>query len=318
MMGDNRGRRVLTTVVGLGLLLLVVLTGGGPAEAQTPDPPAEPATATISGVVRDAGGTPVGDVVVDLFRQSGSQPTDRGEFLTFTRTDVDGRYTFEADADQSFVLVFIAPDGRNFERDRYLRMPVATAGGQDQNVDVAFSATTDAVIGGLLINQDGVPQSGRATLFAAGGDGSRSTYLGADDISPTDGEFSFNVAPGCYIIDVTHGNLGFDGNRWFQAAGCVEAGETDLSIRAVLTGRITAEIRGTVRIGAEGEELLPAADVQVELYLPCCRPGERTFLQTTRTAADGTYSFTAAIGQSYLIVVFAPEGTTFPDGTTEA
>jgi 5-hydroxyisourate hydrolase-like protein (transthyretin family) len=293
----------------LAAIVGVLVVGMSAATAQPAVGPA-----TITGVVSNADGTPQEGVVVDLFRRGGAGNTSRGEFLDFARTDAEGRYSFEVESNRNFVLVFIAPEGQNFGRSQYLRRAVQSTDGQVSTVDASLSRTTDAVIGGLLIDEDGRGWAGRATLFVAGADGSRSTYLGATDTSGTDGSFQFEVVPGCYVIDIEHGNLGFDGRRWFQTQACVESGETNLSIRAVLTGVIRADIGGVISIENEDGELEPAEGIKVDLYIDFGLG--REFFELVYTGADGRYTFNVGVFQCWLMVGFAPEGYSFGGSET--
>lgn len=295
----------------LAALVGVLLVGMSAASAQ---PAAEPAT--ITGVVSTADGTPQEGVVVDLFRQAGVGSTNRGAFLDFARTDGDGRYVLPvADTDSCYVLVFIAPDGQNFDRSQYLKRGVCADLNEAVTVNATLSPLTDAVIGGVLVDEDGTGWNGRATLFAASADGSRSTYLGAADTSRTDGSFQFEVAPGCYIIDIEHGTLGFDGRPWFQTQGCVESGETNLNIRAVLTGIIRSDYGGVISIRTQDGGLEPAVGVKVDVYQDMGIAG-RQFIDLTTTDDSGRYNFSLAFNNCWLFVAFAPDGFSFGGNET--
>ncbi len=87
-----------------------------------------PVATEIGGVVSDGQGEPVDGVQIDLFAQG--EFGGRTEFLDFTETDENGRYSF-ADLDGGcYVLTFIAPDGETFQGSQWLQAPQCVEVGQ--------------------------------------------------------------------------------------------------------------------------------------------------------------------------------------------
>ncbi len=274
-------------------------------------------TSTISGTVSDWDGTPVADAQVDLFYRAGDDGLERADFLGFASTDEAGGFSFDV-ADGCYVLVFIAPGDREYVSGRYHRVGAcAVAGDPPPSIDVALSATDvvrTAAIGGMVTNADGTPAfPSRVHLYEAGADGSRATWLGS--IWTEQGAYSFDVTPGCYILDFAPPEGGrFDRGLWYQVGACVEAGEVLTDVSAQLDPVTTTSIGGLVQ-----DDAFRAVDgVQVDLWVECCGQGTRSeFLGSTVTGVDGRYLLRLDEGGCYALVFIAPDGYSF-DGSRYA
>ena len=96
---------------------------------------------------------------------------------------------------------------------------------------------TAAGIQGMVTNASGTGVSEvPIDLFAANGDGSRSTYLGS--YRTNNGYYYFGPADGCYVITMTApANDSFVGaSKWYQRPVCVSGGKIPDYINATLSG----------------------------------------------------------------------------------
>ncbi len=192
--------------------------------------------ASIGDRVTDAGGSGVSGVVVDLFAANGDG--SRAGWLTNSSTDAGGRYGFSVGAG-CYVVVFIAPSGRSFVGgEPYDEQFVClSAGESNDTVDAVLSGGGGAGgIGDRVSNRDGSGVAGVvADLFAANGDGSRGPWIG-DATTDAEGTYGFSAGAGCYVVVfIAPGGRSFvGGGQYNQQFVCIEAGETDNSIDAVL------------------------------------------------------------------------------------
>ncbi|MGH1491716.1 MAG: Calx-beta domain-containing protein [Acidimicrobiales bacterium] len=308
---DIRWRRSLGALLfALGAAVAVVAGLASPSSATVSDDP----TITVSGTVSDWDGTPVADAQVDLFHRAGSGGVERGEFIGLASTDADGNFSFDV-IDGCYVFVFIAPDGREFVSGQFHRIGGCVSADDTPPVlDVALSpndAVRTAAIGGTVTNADGTPASpSRVHLYRAGADGSRSTWLGS--VWTSEGAYSFDVTPGCYIFDFAPPEGGrFNRRLWFQTGGCVEAGEVRTDVSAQLDPITNTSISGSVR----DDDFRAVGGVQIDLWVECCGQGTRSeYLGSTRTAEDAQYLFRLDEGGCYALVFIAPPGHSFDGG----
>ena len=91
-------------------------------------------------------------------------------------------------------------------------------------------------IGDMVSYDDGGPAPDvQVDLFRAGADGLRSEYLDTQATDP-DGLYGFEVDPGCYIVTFI-APVGYEfvgGNRYLELATCIDPGEVELTVDAVL------------------------------------------------------------------------------------
>ncbi len=197
------------------------------------------ANSILGGRVTFGDGSPVSNVKVDLFKQAAGG--GRGQFAGFMRTDADGRYSFEVDAD-CYVLTFIAPDGDRFADSggRFTNRSYCATAGQDVvAVDAELSGQQgdDAVIGGRVTGANGSPVAALKTnLFTANAEGRRAQFVGVA-FTDNDGRYRFNVSGGCYVV-VLIGSDGQtfagSGTRFLEVGLCVASGETNDSVNGQL------------------------------------------------------------------------------------
>jgi 5-hydroxyisourate hydrolase-like protein (transthyretin family) len=175
---------------------------------------------------------------------------------------------------------------------------------------VSAQATHVAGIGGSVTEVDGTPVEGvQADLFATADDGTRGDYLGSVK-SEANGMFGFEVRPGCYTVTViAPAGRTFNGRNWYQPSVCVADGEQVELAPGVLDPIPDAAFGG--RVTTESGD--PAEGVAIDLFLRNDRGGRGAYLGSTRTDANGVYTFEVASG-CYIITMIAPDGQSFPTG----
>lgn len=196
----------------------------------------------IEATVVDRSGVGVAGVGIDLFQSDQSE--SRLGYLRSTTTDGSGAYVFTLTDAGCVVLTFTAPAGERFVQsgNEWLNRHVCLTDGQ---VATDIPATVDmgagelaATAGGVISNGAGPVSGVQVDLYGATGDGSRGAFLQADT-SDSAGAFSFTVdEPGCFVFTyiAPAGQTWTTTNtRWWDRVFCVNAGETDLTLNAVLT-----------------------------------------------------------------------------------
>lgn len=206
----------------------------------TTQPPAP--TEVVAGLVRTTSGlTPI--ATANLFAVNGDG--SRAAFLGSARTDAAGRYEMPA-APGCYVVVLIAPTGTTFDSgSRYLEKglcveaSVVGAGPNGVIDDGPPRPAGPSSIGDRATYETGEPVPGlKVDLFAAGGDGSRSRFLGftrTDD----EGSYRFEVEAGCYVlvfIAPDGATFTAGGGRYHQRSACIGADRDETGIDAEVAG----------------------------------------------------------------------------------
>ncbi len=272
-------------------------------------PPVDP---VVGGTVTDDG-EPVTGLGIDLFSSN-----EQGERLTYLQTAVtaDGTYSFDVQPG-CYVLTFIAPTGRVFTSlNAWLNTPVCVEAGEVvDTLDAALrpEGAVPTTIGGQVSFADGTPVPGPSVeLFTINADGSRGTWI-RSATGDADGSYSFEVDPGCYNITfIAPDGENFTNSRpWFNAAGCVEAGETvdDLNATVAIAGA-----QGTITGSVVDLAGAPVADVGVDVFLENADGSRGSYLTSFVTGEDGSGQATVAPGCHWVIYI-APDGELFRNGT---
>ncbi len=195
---------------------------------------------TIASQVLDRAGAGVAGISVDLF--TSDVDGARLGYLRSTSTDAAGGYSFELASGGCYVATFIAPAGERFVEsssqwlNRYL---CVEAGGTDSSASATLdrgAADTDGVLVGAVSDGGGAVAGVSIDLFSASGDGSRGTWL-TYATSDGVGNFEFTVEAGCYVLTyiAPDGRTWADNSQpWMNRLVCVEAGQTDSTLGAVL------------------------------------------------------------------------------------
>lgn len=199
----------------------VILPGGG--------------AASVGDRVTYSDGTPASGVGIDLYTEN------RAQYLASTTSDSNGNYSFDLADAICGVVTFVAPDGEVFSANEssYLNRSFCADVGQDlTNIDAELALSGQgAEIGGRVTNPSNQGVSDvQAVLYRAAGDGSRGQFLRS---TGTDGQgnYRFSINSGCVVIDLVApaGRTWVaTGGQYRQLFGCVEPGEIDVSLSAVL------------------------------------------------------------------------------------
>ena len=271
-----------------------------------------PAETSVSGTVTDQG-APADGVKVDLFQTAADG--SRGSYLESTTTGADGTYRFDTDAG-CYTLTFIAPvdrvfaNGSAFFTDSVCAEPDAPAAGVDAELQVVIP--TDASIGGTVLFRNGEPAAGvQVDLFIEAESGGRGAFV---DFTTTadDGGYGFDVVAGCYIATfiAPDGETFVGGGLFFQSQGCVESGETNSGLNAVLDAEVIspASLGGTLTDGSGG----PVEGAEVTFWDTAGDGSRSNYLGSEFTDGAGGFSFGVEAG-CYWLVFVAPDGETFND-----
>ncbi|MGH1492805.1 MAG: hypothetical protein ACRBK7_25995 [Acidimicrobiales bacterium] len=191
--------------------------------------------ASVGDRVTYSDGTPAAGVGIDLYTEN------RAQYMASTTTDSNGNYRFDLADSMCGVVTFIAPAGEVFSANggRYLNQSFCADAGQDlTDIDAELVvAGQGAEIGGRVTNRSNQGVSDvLAVLYQATSDGSRGQFLGSAE-TDNPGNYRFSVTAGCFVIDlVAPGGRTWvaTGGLYQQLFGCVEAGETDVSLNGVL------------------------------------------------------------------------------------
>jgi 5-hydroxyisourate hydrolase-like protein (transthyretin family) len=274
-------------------------------------------TAHISGTVT-SGGAPMAGVDVEAF-----DPNEINE-SEGTTTASDGTYTITGLATGSYDVVFL-PDNTllpadnsvyqfyNAKTDEQTATPVsATVGDVTTGINAALA--TGAIVSGKVTDAGGNPIKG-ATVQVE--DASGSNPLDAvgfdedDSFSATtaaDGTYSIKGLPtGTYVVDVDgpggkdYAPQYYNGQQTLSTATEISAteGATTANINVALpTG---GQISGTVTDGTSGQ---PMENVGVTVY-----DSGDDYVESTDTAANGTYTLTGLVTSGSYVVQFSPPGS---------
>ncbi|MGH1490104.1 MAG: S8 family serine peptidase [Acidimicrobiales bacterium] len=168
---------------------------------------------------------------------------------------------------------------------------------------------------GSLLGVVSVPAGGGVAdvdvdLFNEG----RVSYL-ASTQTDDQGEFSFeDLAPGCYVVTfIAPDGSSFASGTYANSSGCVTAGEATDGFDATLfiEGGSDTAIGGRVTDLAD----LGVADISADLFSADSSGQRISFLRTVRSDSDGNYRFDLAEGGCYSVVLIAPAGETFTNGS---
>ncbi len=164
-------------------------------------------------------------------------------------------------------------------------------------------------IGDRVVDSNGNGVSGVAIdLFSE----DRASYL-RSTTTDGNGNYRFDVEAGCYVVTfVAPSGATFNqGGQYLNRDVCIEPGETDNSVDAVLTiaGQGAAAVEGSVN-SADGSGL---AGVAIDLFSGD-QSGNRTgYLRSTTTDSAGDYRFDLGSAGCYVVTFVAPSGSTFVD-----
>ncbi len=269
----------------------------------------ETAGPAIGGSVKTEAGSGVPGVNVDRFLANGDG--SRGAFLGSATTDGDGLYNFVDILPVCYVLVFEAPAGEAFNGGQWLQVfRCVGTGEQITDANAVLDGAAGASVGGLITSADGSPAAGVGVdLFEQAADGSRAQWLGNTNTGG-DGRYSFPADPGCYVVTmIAPDGDTFNGSRWLQVPGCVEAGETLDTLNGVLDPSAQASLGGTVSF-SNGN---PVSNLQVDFFATNADGSRGTYFATVFTDSTGTYSQGVAAACHWLVFV-APDGEQFVSG----
>lgn len=262
---------------------LLALVGAAPATAQE--------TSTIEGLVQVEypAEAPLSGVNIDRFEAMADGT--RGAYVDSVITAADGRYSFEVDPGV-WVLTFIAPPGEVWDATgtQWVNSLVSVADGEsatvDQDIDIpgfepvvavddAYAFTVGDDVNVDLTQNDTVVRELGNVQFEAG-DLPPGMFIGFPDIggdrqllrgSPT--------TPGVYDFQY----------RVSNERGDSDVGDVRVTIQSADVGAIT----GTVDIGIPVNS--PAGGVQIDLFTAQADGSRGTYVTSTATASDGTYTF---------------------------
>lgn len=315
-----------------------VLTAGGGAPG-----PVTQTTAEIYSpdYLRRADGTPTPRLSLNSVSPSNVQTADSVTLSVSNGADVErvtlvktGSVTHSFDNDQRFIEMPFTTSGNSIAISMPSSSGVLTPGYYhvfvlDENDipspskllrvipgEVAPPQPNDpATLGDQISYDDGSPASNVAVdLFEANADGSRGTYL-ESTTSDSDGKWSFSVAPGCYVVTViAPADTNFLGGGQYQNTGrCVEAGEVDNTLDAVLVPE-DANSLGTIGDSVTRVDGSSVEGVAVDLFTSNPSGERLSYLRTTLTDDAGNYAFSVEDG-CYAVTFIAPAGERFINGT---
>ncbi len=297
-----------------GYMLFAIDSNGVPSLASTltvtTDQAPDVTERSIEGVVAYEDGTPAAGVSVDLFEQVGDG--GRGQFLTSTQTDAQGRYRFEGLEARCYVQTFVAPDGETFDGSRWYQ-PATCIEVNDAVTLVNATldggpGSPDTLLAGTVTFSTGAPASGVAIdLFEATASGDRGAYL-ASTTTDASGDYEFEVSGGCYITTmIAPAGASFGGSQWFQPGACVDPGQQVGGIDGVLTSTAGQSSIGGVIALDDGS---PVAGALVDLFEANADGSRGQYLSSARSNGSGAYeldtdpgcrilTFTALAGMNY-------------------
>lgn len=215
-----------------------VCVDDGPSDGNDATVTGGAAGQSVGGAVTESGGGPVAEIQVDLF--AAAADGSRAGYLATAATGQDGSYGFDLPAAGCYVHTFVAPEGRSFVGgSRWLNLGYcAEAGEVVAGIDAVLEGgQPGGGIGDRVTDSGGGPVAGvQVDLFVAAADGSRSTFLAAVS-TDGDGRYRHDAGAGCYVVVfIAPEGRTFvaSGGRFLERAVCLDPGETDDTIDAVL------------------------------------------------------------------------------------
>lgn len=231
--------------------------------------------------------------------------TDRASFEFKVRTLLPG----------CWVLTFVAPLGESFlNGTRWHNEHVCLLIGETEAPEIVVTMVGDGSGGvGGTVTREGQGVDGlTANLYQAGGDGSRSTWLGSTTTDAS-GTYSFSAGTGCYVITLgpaPPGTAFAGGSEWLNLSTCVPEGGQSTDNDAVLTGVGDLSVSGTASNSGQ-----PVVALGADLFLQAADGSRGQWLASTTTDTDGTYRFVVQPGCYVLTFGPAPDGSSFTSGS---
>ncbi len=267
--------------------------------------------ASVGGTVTTAEGA--GVVAVDVDRFVANADGSRGQYIDSAQTDDAGTFLFAPVVAQCYVFTFSAPAGETFNGGSWLNLGRCVAEDEtvtDLDAVLDGDVVTGTTVGGTITTAAGAPVADVSVdLFQQGAAGERGPFLGQTR-SDSDGRYRFEVEAGCYVATLIAPDAEtFDGSRWFQTSGCVEAGQALETLDGVLDAAAEADLGGTITQG-EGQ---PSEGVLVDFYRTLADGSRGAFVGSAVSGADGRYNLGVAEG-CYWLVLVAPDGRLFTNG----
>lgn len=249
------------------------------------------------------------------------QASGDGQWVSFspTASDPDGDYlTFNAIGLPKDVTINRKTgeiSGRPAETGTYL-VSLAVDDGNIFKVTrfhwTVGGGASPSVLSGTVTYSDGDNASGIGIdLFTDG----RVNYL-RSLTTDNAGNYQFEVGPGCYVLTfVAPTGASFDSGQYKNASVCVDAGQTtDIDQLLIRDGAATSSIGGTV----VNEGNAAQSGVSADLFNADTNGNRQSYLRSTSTSSNGTYAFELSAGGCYTIVLVAPNGSQFRNGTSYA
>jgi hypothetical protein len=196
----------------------------------------------------------------------------------------------------------------------------ATSSSTPHSPLVVKVGTEPGAIAGAVTETDGAGVGEvKVDLFEAKTPWIRGKFLGS---ARTDDDGGFRFGPlevGCYIsvAIAPQGRTFTNGSRYRQNHRCVT--DPEPPDRLITAGAIFQRAGITGLVAVDDPELPvpdePVPDVEVDLFEAKTRWSRGAFLGKQRTDADGFFRFESPAQGCYILVVIAPEGSVFANGT---
>lgn len=287
---------------------LIALFGLSPAAAQ------ETESATITGLVQVEypAEAPLSGVAVDRFEAL--DDGTRGAYLDTAFTGDDGIYTFTVEPGD-WLLTFIAPEGEVWDDtgNTWVNTAVTVAAGEVATVNQEIDTGIDPVVAvddeytfdlgqfvdvDLTANDTVIRELGSVNYVSGSGDLPPGMSISFPEIGGDRRSLQGTpTTPGTYNFQYQVSN-----ERGTASVG---------NVTVTVLSDSSASISGVVRIGFPVDG--PAENVQVELFTAQADGTRGSYVSSTVTAADGSYSFTVEPGV-WVLTFISPS----PDLTWEA
>ena len=252
---------------------------------------------------RDNGEPGVPGAVVSLDNSGGS-----------TTSDINGTYTFEALADNTYTATMSLPTGFSLIGPNPLNPVAVSAGGTSSGND--FAIYSKASITGFVFNDvDGDQRIGSTELGISGISIELFNKSGVSQGTTTtdiDGEYSFsNLDGGLYWVEETDNGAytSVSANNISVNVGSGQQVEQHFAdiLASTISGAVFNDINGN---GIQDVVEEPLVGVTVEW-------DDGSITGSTTTDSDGLYSFTVTPNQSYVITETDPANYTSISGNTK-